>query len=170
MTNNTTTVKRPAGLIRERILRYVEDMKVDNERCRRDDGKILNAFENREPTAKEKAAVEYYTDLDLKATQAALKQLGEKALTPEEAREFYRATYESRVLEDDLERDARHYELRQEAIAKHRTPHLYEQAVLEGRVERIIKEHTDPLCYLSFTREDGTRDESHCLPLMQHER
>ena len=155
--------------LRERVLGSIQILEGSNESYRKN-GVILNYWEERLPTEKEKEALDYYVTLDLKATQAALAQLGEKPLTPEEARRFYRVHYEGRVLADNMERDKRHFELRQEEMAKHPTPRLYEQVVLEGCVDRIIKRHIDPLFGQSFPRKDGTYDQTHVLPLMWHER
>ena len=166
--NMVSKVARPETL-REKVLGSIQSLEESNEQ-NRENGVLLNYWEQREPTAKEKEAIDYYVTLDLTATQIALSRMGEKSLSPEEARRFYRANYEGRVLADNMERDQRHFELRQEEKAKHPTPRLYEQAVLEGRVERIIQKHSDSLYGRSLPRKDGTYDETHVLPLMWHER
>ena len=104
----------------------------------REDGKVLNWQYGKMPEKEEKEAIEYFVNLNLKAIQRGLREVGEPLLTPEESKRFYKAQMERRLFEDDIERAKRFYVERQNRVRNHPYPHLYEQALVEDKMMDLL--------------------------------
>ena len=106
---------------------------------RGENGKLVNWQYGRVATPEEEKAIGHFVDMELEATQMALKKIGEAPLTPAEAQRFWKIKTERKLWEDDIYGAKKYYQYRMDAMKKHPFPNLYKQALLDAKVNDLLE-------------------------------
>lgn len=126
--------------ILEDIARDIANVRsvTNNENWPAQPSEIENWHEMRPATDEEKAAIASFTDLELEATQLALQKVGEPLLTPQEAKSFWQAKYNSDLHSERLDKAVKLHAKRQYRAEHFAYPNLYKKALLDDMVAHRI--------------------------------